>query len=60
MAWFEAKWKEHHPLWITAAKDAVYSLYDECKRRHADEALQSTQPVKELSDFEQYKTLEDE
>ena len=60
MAWLEAKWRQHHPLWITAAKDAVYSLYDEYKRRHADEALITSQSTTELSDFERYNLLEDE
>ena len=60
MAWFERKWKDEHPQWIDDAKDAIYSFYSEYKRRHADEALQANQPIKELSDFEQYNLLEDE
>jgi hypothetical protein len=60
MAWFEHKWKEQHAHWINDAKDAVTSLYNEYKRRHADEALLAIQPAKELSEFEQYNVLEDE
>jgi hypothetical protein len=60
MAWFENKWKELHPQWVTKAKDAVYSLYLDYKRRHADEALLTHQPAKELSEFEQYNLIEDE
>jgi hypothetical protein len=60
MAWFEAKWKEEHPQWITDAKDTVTSLYNEYKRQHADEALIAHQPDKELSEFEQYNLLEDD
>jgi hypothetical protein len=60
MAWFEHKWKEQHPQWIDDAKDAVNSLYDGYKRRHADEALLTNQPVKELSEFKQYNRIEDD
>ena len=60
MAWFEAKWKEQHPQWVEDAKKAIYSLYDEYKQRHADEALLTNQPSKELSEFELYNRIEDE
>ena len=60
MAWFENKWKEQHPQWIDDARDAVHSLYLEYLSRHADEALLSNQPAKELSEFELYNRIEDE
>jgi hypothetical protein len=60
MAWFEKKWIDEHPEWITAAKEAVNALYNEYKRRHADEAFVAHQSTKVLSDFERYNLLEDD
>lgn len=60
MKWFESKWFKSHPQWITNAKEAVTSLYNEYKRRHADEALVLSEPGKELTEFERYNLLEDD
>ena len=60
MRWFKAKWSKTHPQWIVAAKKAVYSFYNEYKRRHADEALTAGKPSKDLTEFERYNRLEDD
>lgn len=36
------------------------SLYNDYKRRHADEALVSSKPLKQLTKFEKYNLLEDD
>jgi hypothetical protein len=56
MRWFEAKWNKHHPEWIAAARDDITALYNEYKTRHADEAITSTAPPIELSEFDTYTT----
>ena len=60
MRWFEAKWNKHHPEWIAAARDDITALYNEYKTRHADEAITSTVPPMELSEFDKYNLLEDD
>ena len=51
------KWSKEHPDWIPTAKDDVTSLYNEYKRRHADELIPTAAPFLERSEFERYNTL---
>ena len=61
MRWFEVKWSKEHPDWIPIAREAVTSLYNEYKLRHADEVLTTGAPTAaELSEFERYNMLEDD
>jgi hypothetical protein len=60
MRWFELKWSESHPQWISEARAAITSLYNEYKQRHIDEAIQPSLPNKELTEFERYNLLDDE
>jgi hypothetical protein len=60
MKFFKVKWQTTHPEWIPDTKAAITTLYNEYKRRHADEAIIPAQPTKELTKFERYSLLEDD
>ena len=54
---FNEKQSAVHSDQIVEAKTAVYSLYNEYRRRHANEAIRPLGPVKELSKFHKYNRV---